>query len=113
MKQLFLLIFLLSCFGSAIACSKEKPINNKQTFNDCLSLAEQGDVESQLYIGLIYDMGQRVKKDYVLAHMWLNIAASNGNSDARNARFRMDSKMSTEQIQEAQRLAREWIAKHN
>jgi hypothetical protein len=56
---------------------------------------------------------EMLRVNYVLAHMWLNIAASNGNSDVRNARFRMDSKMSTMQIQEAQRLAREWMAKHN
>jgi len=53
-----------------------------------------------------------VPQDYVLAHMWLNVAASRENGEAQEkdslARDRIAALMTAEQIAEAQRLAREW-----
>jgi hypothetical protein len=52
-----------------------------------------------------------VPQDYVLAHMWFNLAAA----QVPVAVFRDDiaSKMSAAQIAEAQKLAREWKPKSN
>ncbi len=39
-------------------------------------LAEQGDADAQISLGLMYDIGQGVTQDYVKAQMWLNLATS-------------------------------------
>ena len=71
-------------------------------------LAEQGDVGAQFHLGFMYRLGQGVPKDYVLANMWLNLAAAQGDKDSAELRDRIAKLMSPEQIAEAQRLAREW-----
>ncbi len=47
-------------------------------------------------------------QDYVQAHMWLNLASAEGEIDASKERDKLAEKMTTVQIAEAQRLAREW-----
>ena len=39
-------------------------------------------------------------------------AAARGNEDARNHRIELAREMSTDQVAEAQRLAREWLQTH-
>ena len=52
--------------------------------------------------------GQGVVQDYVMAHVWYNLAAARGLKQARATRDRIAQKMTRDQIAEAQRLAREW-----
>ena len=73
--------------------------------------AEQGDAFAQVVLGVRYGNGQGVPQDYVLAHMWLNLAVAQGNDDAKAARDIVAKRMTSEQIAEAQRLAREWKPK--
>jgi hypothetical protein len=47
----------------------------------------------------------------VQARMWFNLAAAQGVKQAAEARDRLAPKMSSVQIEEAQRLAREWKPK--
>ena len=75
--------------------------------------AEQGHAMAQEGLGWLYFDGQGVIQNYVLAHMWLNIAVSNGNEKARKKRDITQKKMTTEQIAEAQKLAREYIEKNH
>ena len=56
-------------------------------------------------------LGQGVKKDYVYAHMWGNIAASNGYEDGGKLRDLFAEEMTSSQIEKAQELARECIRK--
>ncbi len=60
----------------------------------------------------MYDNGQGVPQDYVQAHMWLNLAAANGNEQAKGNRDIAAGLMTGEEIAEAQKLAREWMAAH-
>ena len=53
-----------------------------------------------------------VLQDNVYAHMWFNIAASNGYEDSKKARDYVESMMTSEQLAEAQKLARECIKKN-
>ena len=46
------------------------------------------------------------------AHKWFNLAAMQGNQEARIYRSELASEMSTEQIAEAQRQAREYLKRH-
>lgn len=60
----------------------------------------------------MYHRGDGVPQDYVLAHMWWNLAAAQGVEDARGLRDNVAGMMTPSQIEEAQRLAREWSAAH-
>ena len=74
--------------------------------------ADQGLDLAQSNLGNMYDNGYGVPQDYIQAHMWFNLAAAQGNEDAIGNRDIIAGKMTPSQIEEAQRLAREWIAAH-
>ena len=73
-----------------------------------LPLAEQGHASAQFNLGLMYEDGQGVPQDYVSAHMWMNLSGSNGHKDAVTNRNIVEKKMSKQQIEKAQELARNW-----
>ena len=82
--------------------------------------AEQGDIAGQYTMGGLYNNGQGVPQDYVLAHMWYNIAASNNAASSgafeedklyEELRDSVAEKMTPAQIEKAQDLARECLAK--
>ena len=74
-------------------------------------LAEQGNADAQESLGYMYHSGDGVLQDYKMAHMWLNIAASSGYKGADKGRDIVAKKMSSSQIAEAQKLARECVKK--
>jgi len=74
--------------------------------------ANQGTAKAQAILGAMYADGQGVPQDYVQAHMWLNLAAAQGLEGAGKARDDIAGIMTPSQIEEAQRLAREWLAAH-
>jgi hypothetical protein len=69
-------------------------------------LADEGDVTAQTVVGLIYYFNYG--GDYVNAYMWFNLAAAQGHSFAEMFLKDTADKMTSEQIAEAQKLAREW-----
>ena len=73
--------------------------------------AEQDHASGQFSLGAMYIAGHGVPKDYVLAHMWMNLAAAKGVKEAVNGRDLLEKNMTPAQLAEAQRLAREWKAK--
>ena len=78
--------------------------------------AEQGDVLAQAVLGAMYLGEEGVPADYVQSYMWLNLAASKAPTQedrdmALEARKLVKKKMTSEQIAEAERLAREWKPK--
>jgi uncharacterized protein len=76
--------------------------------------ADQGFAYAQFNLGVAYeDGGLGVPQDYALAHMWFNLASSPAtNTDLRQMavqnRDQVAGKMTPAQIDEAQRMAREW-----
>lgn len=60
----------------------------------------------------MYHRGYGVPLDYVQAHMWWNLAAAQDFEPARERLDMIASMMTPAQIEEAQRLAREWLAAH-
>ena len=49
---------------------------------------------------------------YVLAYMWYNIAAARGDEKGKQGHDYAANFMTPDQISEAHRMAREWMAKH-
>ena len=74
--------------------------------------AEQGNAIAQYNLGLSYYYGEGVIQDNVYAHMWTNISASNGDEDGVKARDIIAKEMSSTDISQAQKLARECVAKN-
>ena len=74
-------------------------------------LAAKGEAEAQYNLGLMYGKGQGVPMDDVRAHMWFNLAAVKGDADAVKNRDIAASKMTPQQMAEAQKLARECQAR--
>ena len=72
--------------------------------------ADQGDASAQNNLGILYSEGQGVPTDYVSAHKWLNLAAAQGHEDARQRRDAIAAEMTTEQVLEAQRAARDTLS---
>lgn len=90
--------------------------------DSCLKGADLGDKWCQSAVGMLYMLGEKLPRDDVLAHKWLNLAVANSDSDssdyesdmrarAREARTLVERTMSSAQFAETQRLAREWKPK--
>ncbi len=84
--------------------------------------AEQGAILAQLRLASVYKNGDGVPKDFVIAYMWYNLAGSacsncpgrlfpDGLSSAKEDRDNLEELMSPEQIEKAQSLTRQWLAR--
>ena len=75
-------------------------------------LRNKGHAKAQYNLGLMYAKGKGVLQDYVRAHMWYNIAAMSGESkNASKNRDIVAKRMTPSQLEKAQDLARECVAK--
>ena len=74
--------------------------------------AAQGYALAQWLLGIKYDNGEGVVQNYARAHMWFNLAAVSGNANAVRQRNFVASKMTPQQIVEAQKMARECQARN-
>ena len=68
--------------------------------------SDQGDADAQFNLGFMYETGQGVSQDYIRAHMWWNISASSGHKNAESNRDKVAKKMTQQQIEKAQEMAR-------
>jgi len=95
---------------------KETEVNktevNKTEFKETRLAAEQGDADAQYNLGVMYQKGKGVVQDYVVAHMYFNVAGFGGEQSAMQQIALIEEDMTPSQIVEAQKLAREWIKKH-
>ena len=78
--------------------------------------AEQGAPDAQYLLGVCFDLGKGVPIDFVLAHKWLNLAASRTKAgDEREHRARMRDALRTKltflELDIAQSLAIAWRPK--
>lgn len=84
-----------------------------------INMAEHGDMgltgitgDVFFQMGINHSTGRGVPTDMVAAHMWFNLAVARGNRDAIQYRREISQEMSTAEIAEAQRQAREWLSRH-
>ena len=62
-------------------------------------------------MGLLYSTGQGgAPLDYISAHMLFNLAAMRGSMEAKVYRKELADEMASEDVAEAQRQARQWLA---
>ena len=73
--------------------------------------AEQGDAWGLLYMGSIYRDGHGVVKDKIKAHSWYNLSVTKGSKLGYLWRDDLAKSMTLQQINDAQKLARDCQAK--
>ncbi len=71
--------------------------------------AEQGHARAQSNLALMYYVHGPLR-DYVLAHMWYNIAAANGEETSAEYRDKIEKDMTPVDINKAQALAKKCFA---
>lgn len=74
--------------------------------------ARQGDSDGQFLLGLVYDRGRGVHRNLVSAYKWLDLSAARASIAERDFKVRIRdavaSKMTSDEIALAQRLALHW-----
>lgn len=83
---------------------------SRQNFSDAVRIAkeqaEQGNVEAQNNLGLLYINGQGVSKDEVEGLSLLMVAAKNGSATARQNSEFLKTRMQKEHIDKASDIAK-------
>ena len=74
--------------------------------------AAQGDEKAQFNLGNMYYNGHGVTQDYASAHMWFNLASSAGYADGAKNRDLIAQRMTPQQIEKAQDMARKCQARN-
>jgi len=69
-----------------------------------------GQCNALFNLGLKYSVGIDVEANMVTAHKWFNLAAVAGDERAKEYRQEISRELSSQEIIEAQKLAREWIS---
>jgi len=86
--------------------------NNKTAVKWYTLAAEKGYAAAQVELGEMYVFGDGIVQDYVYGHMWVQLAAAQGNESAKawkdNEIFK---KMTPSQLETAKKLARECVRK--
>ena len=72
--------------------------------------ARAGNGEAMLALGRAFAKGHGVPQDYILAHMWLNLAAGRGSTEAARERDALAANMVPQHIAEAQERTRAWLS---
>jgi uncharacterized protein len=106
-------------FNLGVMYAKDVSPNHPEAARWYRLAADHGLAGAQFNLGMMYVEGQGVAQDDVQALMWLVLAASqlpgmgrNQRNSTVDARDRVASKMTPQQIVEAQELAFEWKIEH-
>ncbi|WP_407050775.1 SEL1-like repeat protein [Methyloraptor flagellatus] len=77
-----------------------------------MAVMGQQNLSPEIYfqLGISYSTGRGVDADMIAAHKWFNLAAAQGKSEAAQYRQDVAREMSSADIAEAQRQAREHLA---
>ena len=98
-----------------VGCGKKEPTQPSATpsaFEETKAKAEAGDAKAQNSLGFIYANGKGVEQNFVTGYAWWNIAATNGDQNAKKVLPQVAKTMTPEQIAKAQELSKEMIKKN-
>ena len=87
------------------------PQDNAQAMKWTRLAADQGHAGAQGNLGYMYRNGEGVPQDDVQAHKWFNLAADQGDENGAENRDLVAKRMTPQQIERAQELARNWKPK--
>jgi len=109
MKASRLIFTLLLASSVAVVQLAAQPTKaDQKPLAEVKAKAQAGDADFQAELGLRYDKGEGVAKDWVEAYRWLLLAARQGDEDAKKNLTALESKLTPEQIADGQKRAREF-----
>ena len=88
------------------------PIDDAEAVKWFRMAAEQRFIKAQFSLGFMHQLGEGVPQNTIRAHMWFNLAARQGDTDAIQFSYGLASRMTPDQIAEAQWMARSWLTAH-
>ncbi|MDH3616538.1 MAG: sel1 repeat family protein [Gammaproteobacteria bacterium] len=88
------------------------PIDEEAGIKWYLLAADQGIVGAQLALGRVYAMDYSEKFDAVEAYKWFSLAAKFGDLDAKSKLEFLESRMTSEQVAEANEHVNLWMESH-
>ena len=94
-------------FNSGLSSDEQMSIAENQDPEELRKAAVEGDADAQFGLGVMYQHGLGVSKDYVEAYAWYILAAAQGEEMAVEAKDRLKSEMTAAQLTAAQDLAAE------
>jgi len=97
--------------GSLYDYGRGVPQDFKMAVRWYLRSANQGNDIAQRKLGLLYERGDGVPQDFVQAYMWYKLGAASGVKAGVVLRDALAIRMTSDQLVEAQKLAREWKPK--
>ena len=111
-RTLFALcLFGLGSASIASVVAEGEAAYNRADYRQAKELLEPyalaGNMHAQFLLGRMYANGEGVLQDYVRAHTWLNLAASDGHSEG-TLRDRISPRMTPTQLAQAQSDARQF-----
>ncbi len=86
--------------------------NLKIAHEHYLQAAAGREVRAMNSMGYFYDKGIVVDPDPLKAHMWYNLAAAAGHTDAAVSRDVLTDQLTQNQVAMAQKMAKEWDDSH-
>ena len=107
MKHLTIILAFLVMLSSPVAAQDYDkgvtalytgPVDFATALKELKPLAEDGHPFSQWHLGFMYEKGYGVLSDYVLSHMWYNIASVNGHKLGTMAAESVADKMTSADI---------------
>ena len=97
--------------GLIYSKGESAPQDNAKALKWFRKAAEQGDVEAQTSIGTMYQDGEGTPKNYIEAYVWFELAKVQGDTKAKIFQDALVLRMSTKQLNEAQRFASDRLKK--
>lgn len=101
-----------SNLGVMYANGRGVPQDDKEAASWYRKAADQGNASAQFNLGVMYANGQGVPLDMVQAHKWFSLAEAAVGEEAANNRKLVEADMTPQQLEESQKLAREWAGQH-
>jgi hypothetical protein len=99
-------VFILCLFVTGLSSAADDASLEKMRLT-----AEQGNVDAQLEMGILYEFGFNMPKNNVTALAWYLRAADNGNALAVKRRDVLKTHLTPDEIDAAQKLSRELTPK--
>jgi len=85
--------------------------NYREAFKWFHKAALQNYAGAEFSLGLMYENGNGVARDYVLSYMWFNLSGAGGYRPARAQLDKLEAKITSGQLKEAQKRSMEFTAR--
>ena len=72
-------------------------------------LAEQNHKKAQGTLGWMYEAGKGVRRDYIMAFVWYDLAVTNGHKKAHRNRNSVESKLDEDELKKARALSQKCL----